>query len=225
MSALSHAALADLAGQSYRGPWSGRVALDCEYDLLPRGDELVVVMPGTNPADPLDWLRDFSAAPVWIEGVGPVHGGFGTAGEALFKAVSPKLDEDSLRPLVTIVGHSLGGAEAQMLGALVAARRPGRNFRVVTFGAPRVGFLNPWFSRLLLRGTETVEYARAGDIVPDVPSLPPFNHPTRPRVIGAPVPGTPNALDDFFDLAKIGRAIPDNHSIRRYAADLAAEGL
>ena len=220
---LSHAALADLAGRSYRGPWSGRVALDCEYDLLPRGDELVVVMPGTHPTDPLDWLRDISAAPRWIAGVGPVHGGFGRGGEALYERVSKATAGDP-RPL-TIVGHSLGGALAQMLGALFAARQPGRKFRVVTFGAPRVGFLNPWLGHLLRRAFALREYARAGDIVPDLPMRPPFNHPSRPRPIGAAVEGTPEALAQFFDIAKIGKAIPANHSIQRYAADLAAAGL
>jgi hypothetical protein len=220
---LSHAALADLAGRSYRGPWSGRVALDCKYDLLPRDDELVVVMPGTNPDDPLDWLRDISAALHWVPGVGPAHGGFGRGGEAVYTRVSTATAGDP-RPL-TIVGHSLGGALAQMLGALIAARQPGRAFRVVTFGAPRLGFLNPWLGRLLRRGFELSEYARAGDIVPDLPMRPPFNHPAWPCRIGEPVAGTPDALIQFFDIAKIGKAIPANHSIQRYAADLAALGL
>ncbi len=220
---LSHAALAEIAGRSYRGPWSGRAALDCKYDLLPRTDELVIVMPGTNPADPLDWLRDLSAAPYWVGGVGLVHEGFGRGGEALFANIIGAVAGDPR--LLTIAGHSLGGALAQMLGALFAARQPAREFRVVTFGAPRVGFLNPWFSHLVRRGSEAIEYRRAGDIVPDAPTRPPFNHPTWPRRIGAPVPGTPDALFDFFDIAKIGQAIPGNHSIQRYAADLAARGL
>jgi hypothetical protein len=219
---LSHAALADLAGRSYRGPWSGRAAFDCGYDLLPRDGELAVVMPGTNPLDPLDWLRDISAAPCWVADVGPVHGGFGRGGEALYAKIAPTIGGDPR--LISIVGHSLGGALAQMLGAKIAARQPGRRFRVVTFGAPRVGFLNPWLGRLLRRGFELAEYARAGDIVPELPSAPPFNHPSRPRPIGEAVAGTPDALIQFFDIAKIGKAIPANHSIQRYRDDLAALG-
>ena len=221
---LSHAALADLAGRSYRGPWSGRAAFDCEYDLLPRGvDELVVVMPGTHPADPLDWLRDISAAPHWVPGVGPVHGGFGRGGEALYGKVAPTIAGDPR--LISIVGHSLGGALAQMLGALFAARQPGRKFRVVTLGAPRVGFLNPWLGHLLRQGVEAVEYARAGDIVPELPMGPPFNHPTRRRRIGEAVAGTAKALALFDAVARIGREIPANHSIQRYRDDLAARAL
>jgi hypothetical protein len=221
---LTHTALADLAGRSYRGPWSGRAALDCKYDLLPRGaDELVVVMPGTHPADPLDWLRDLSAAPCWVAGVGPVHSGFGRGGAALYDRVSNATAGDPR--LISLVGHSLGGALAQMLGALIAARQPERLFRVVTFGAPRVGFLNPWLGHLVRSGVEAVEYARAGDIVPDLPSRPPYNHPTRPRPIGEAVYGTAKALALFDEIARIGLTIPANHSIQRYRYDLAALGL
>jgi hypothetical protein len=220
---LSHAALADLAGRSYIGPWSGRVAFDCEYDLLPRGDdELVVVMPGTHPADPLDWLRDLSAAPHWVPGVGPVHGGFGRGGEALYAKIAPTIAGDPR--LISIVGHSLGGALAQILGGIFARRQPGRQFRVVTFGAPRVGFLNPWLGHLLRQGVQLGEYARAGDIVPELPMRPPFNHPSRPRPIGEAVDGTAKALALFETIARIGREIPANHSIQRYRDDLAALG-
>ena len=180
-------------------------------------------MPGTNPLDPLDWLRDISAAPHWVSGVGLVHGGFGRGGEALYAKIAPTIAGD--RRLISIVGHSLGGALAQVLGGLIAARQPGRRFRVVAFGAPRVGFLNPWLGRLLRQGVEAVEYARAGDIVPELPMQPPFNHPTRPRAIGEAVDGTAKALALFDAIARIGREIPANHSIQRYAADLAALGL
>jgi len=213
---LSHAALAELAGRSYIGPWSGRAALDCEYDLLPREGELIVVMPGTNPADPLDWIRDMSVAPCWLEGVGPVHEGFGRGGEALFARIARTVKGDP-RPL-TIIGHSLGGALGQIVAALIAARLPSTAFGLVTFGAPRAGFLNPWFARLVRSGVHAVEYRRRGDIVPDLPSAPPFNHPTSPRNIGTPVALTPG-LDE---VGRLERAICDNHASAAYAADLAA---
>jgi len=75
------------------------------------------------------------------------------------------------------------------------------------------------------RGFERIEYARDGDIVPRVPTRPPFNHPTWPKQIGKAVSGTPSALAEFFDIAKINKAIPANHSIQRYAADLEIAGL
>ena len=202
---LAHSALAVLAGRSYSGPQSGRVALDVRYDLIPRDREIVVVMPGTHPADPLDWIRDLRAFPTWVGPLGPVHSGFGKGAAALW----PRLMKDlPAAALVTYAGHSLGGALAQGLAALHASRLPEVSSRVVTFGAPRVGFLNPWFGRLARSGYEAVEYQRAGDIVPDVPLAPLYRHPTKPRAIGV---STGNFVSD--------------HSIARYAADLAAKNL
>ena len=200
---LSHAELALVAGRSYCGPQSGTVALDVQYDLLPRDGEIVVVMPGTNPLDPLDWICDLRAFPCWLPGIGPVHSGFGRGAAAMW----PKLYayHRNARCLVTYTGHSLGGALAQGLAALHARDLAGVPFRFVTFGAPRVGFLNPVFGRLARSGVEAVEYQREGDIVPDVPLAPLYRHPTKPRAIGVPA-------GDFVN----------NHAIARYAADIAA---
>jgi hypothetical protein len=202
---LSHAGLADLAGACYRGPWSGVVALDVQYDLLPRGDELIVAIPGTDPESVLDWVRDFRTFPKWLCGLGPVHSGFGGGAAALW----PGLDRNMRRTgHIVYAGHSLGGAVAQALAALHARHRPEQPFRLVTFGAPRLAFLNPWPGRLVRRGLEAVAYQRAGDVVPDVPLRPLYMHPTRPVRIGA-----------------ASGSLIENHSIARYAADLRAAGL
>ncbi len=202
---LSHSELAVLAARSYCGPQSGHVALDVRYDLIPREGEVIVVMPGTHPADALDWLRDLRAWPAVVGPIGPVHSGFGKGAAALW----PELERD-LPPygLITYTGHSLGGALAQGLAAIHAQRWRDVRFRVVTFGAPRIGFLNPWFGRLARSGLEAAEYQRTGDIVPDVPLRPLYRHPTRPTAIGA-------SVGDFVK----------NHAIARYAADLAALNL
>jgi len=197
---LSHAELARLAGLSYAGPYSGSAALDVRYDLLPREGELVVVVPGTHPADAIDWIRDCRFLPIWLPGLGPVHAGFGSGAEAIWPKMASVMRTAGL---VTYAGHSLGGAIAQCLAALHAGARPDQPFRVVTFGAPRVGFLNPWFAHRVRRGVEAVGYARNGDVVPDVPMRPPYGHPTWPVRIGV-------ADASFIE----------NHSIARYAADL-----
>ncbi len=215
---LSHHDLAVLAGQSYLGPWSGGVALDCHYDLLPRDDEVIVVMPGTRPTDLLDWMRDFNIAPIWLGGLGFVHAGFGSGGEALYARVSRSVAGDTR--LTTIVGHSLGGAMALIVAALFLARQPGVPVRCVVFGAPRVGFCNPWLGAVLRRGRGTAIWARRGDIVPGVPSLPPYNHPARRRAIGTAV-----AWPSPADIAADADVIAANHSIARYAADLATLGI
>ena len=80
--------------------------------------------------------------------------------------------------------------------------------RVVTFGAPRVAFVSNFrFGRLVRSALEAVEYQRAGDPVPHVPTWPLFWRATRGVAIG-------NALADPIA----------NHSISLYAANLAALG-
>jgi hypothetical protein len=201
---LAHAELARLAGLAYRGPWSGRVALDCEYDLLPRADEVVVVMPGTNPRDALDWLRDLRAWPRWFALVGVCHAGFGSGGMAVADSVLRSVKGETR--LLTVIGHSLGGAMALVVGArLIAA---GFRVRVVTFGAPRVAFcLNLTLGALLRFAVELAEYRRAGDPVPRVPMAPFYRHLTRGDDLGVALP-EPIA----------------NHAIGLYVADLAKKG-
>ncbi len=203
---LLHAELAEIAGRCYRKPWSGQAALDCDYDLLPRGDEeLVVAIPGTHPDDPLDWIRDLRTLPRPFPTVGVCHSGFGSGGTAVAERVLKAVKGD--KRMMTVVGHSLGGAMALIVGArLIAA---GCRVRIVTFGAPRVAFLaNLALPRLARAALELAEYRRTGDPVPHVPMRPIFRHVTRGIAIGVDC-GDP-----------IG-----NHAISRYAADLAAPSL
>ena len=202
---LAHSELAVLAGRSYSGLQSGCVALDVRYDLIARLGEVVVVMPGTHPADPLDWLRDLRAWPSWLSGVGPAHSGFGRGAEAIWPYLNAYHRTLTTEVVVTYTGHSLGGALALVLAAIHAQRLARIPFRVVTFGAPRIAFLNPWLGRLSRSGVEGVEYQRAGDIIPDLPLRPLYHHPTKPLAIGA-------SCGDFVK----------NHSIALYAADIAA---
>jgi hypothetical protein len=209
---LSHAELARLAGAAYRGPWSGRVALDCKYDLLPRDGEVVVVMPGTDPADPLDWLRDLDARPRCFPEIGVCHAGFGAGATMIAGKVAPALAGE--RRLLTVAGHSLGGALALALGALLIAR--GYRVRVVTFGAPRVAFFcNFALCRLAREAGELAEYRRAGDPVPAVPPRPFYKPVTRGIALGVALPDPPGVVGEIA--GKIG-----NHDIRLYASDLAA---
>jgi hypothetical protein len=201
---LAHAELARLAGLAYRGPWSGRVDLDCKYDLLPRDGEVVLAMPGTNPRDALDWIRDLDASPWPFPKVGLCHSGFGAGGTALAERALVALKGETR--LVTVIGHSLGGAMA----VVVAARLIGAGFRVriVTFGAPRVAFcLNLALAALLRLAGDFAEYRRAGDPVPHLPMRPFYRHVTRGIALGVALP------------APIA-----NHAIGLYADDLAKRG-
>lgn len=205
---LSHADLAILAGRSYSGPQSVTVALDVRADYLPRPGELIVVCPGTHPDDPLDWIRDLRALPSWIPSLGLLHSGFGKGGLTLWRDARKKLPATGL---VSYIGHSLGGALAQVLAACHAHERPQQPFRMISFGAPRVASVGNWrFAPLVRRGVQAIEYQRAGDIVPFVPPRIFDKHPTRGDRIGKAAPGI---------------AIAANHAMTRYAADLAALDL
>ncbi len=199
---ISHAALAEIAAAVYRGPWSGRVGGDVKFDLLPRGqDELVVALPGTDPADVMDWLRDATLWPVWARGVGYLHAGFGLGAWQAWRKMAPILGRDRL---LTFTGHSLGGAMAACLAAFCARERPGAPFRIITFGQPRVAFLNPWFGHLLGQAKERAIYARRGDPVPAVPPWL-YLHGGRTTRIGKPCAN-----------------LIANHDIKKYVADLRA---
>lgn len=201
---LAHSDLAAIAARVYAAPWSATVALDVHDALLPRDGEIVVALAGTHPGAALDWLRDVTFWPIWIGGLGFVHAGFGLGAAAEWRRLAPLLSRDKL---ITFTGHSLGGAMAIALAALFAHARPGQAFRVVTFGAPRVGFALPWLRFRLRDAAEHVQYARTGDIVPDVPTRP-YLHGGRLTRIGV-------SAGDFIA----------NHAIGRYAADLAALGV
>jgi len=200
---LSHHDLALLAGRAYSGPQSLRIG-DARADLAPRGSELVVACPGTHPSELADWIRDLDWWPEWFQSLGPCHRGFGSGAIALWARIKPELPAGGC---IVYCGHSLGGALAQGLAALHAAERA-QPFRLVTFGAPRMPTAGNWaMTRLLRDALEAVEYARAGDIVPALPSRLWFRHPTAGLHIGTAIVAIDPAI---------------NHAIERYAADLAA---
>jgi predicted lipase len=115
-----------------------------------------------------DWLDDFNALPVFDNDIGFVHRGFYEGMRAAFAAIEPLL---GTKPIL-VTGHSLGGARARIFAGLaIAARLP--LARVVTFGAPRPGFIN--LRRLIEKtGVPHVSYRNRNDPVPLVPIPIPF---------------------------------------------------
>lgn len=203
---LTHSQLAEIASTVYQSPWTATVQLNVHFNSQELPDETVVALPGTHPREALDWLRDFSFWPVRVRGLGLVHSGFGLGARAAWIQLAPKL---STERLVTFTGHSLGGALALCLAGIHAYERPGIPFRVVTFGAPRVSFLNYKFAALLKSSRECAVYGRIGDLVPQIPFKPWYRH-------GAKTIG----------LGSVPRLNPlEAHSMAHYATDLGLLGV
>lgn len=198
---LAHSELAALAERVYVAPWTDTVDGDVRDLQVSRGGETVVVFPGTHPASALDWLRDIWLAPVHVAGIGRVHSGFGLGARDAFARILPVLAED--RP-ISFTGHSLGGALALACAGLFAYARPGRPYRVITFGAPRLSWFYPALRRRLASAAEAIEYQRHGDIVPNLLPSPLYWRGGRRVRIG-------ESFGDFIE----------DHAMARYVEDVA----
>lgn len=122
----------------------------------------LIVFRGSKDAE--DWMRDAEAVPIWDSRLGFVHGGF-MAG--MYDVLAAVTLATSNRLVVT--GHSLGGARARILAALVAySGSP--VLQCTVFGSPRPGFAN--LSRILQKSkTPLSSYRNREDPVPLVPFM------------------------------------------------------
>ena len=134
--------------------WAGE--LSALYTIA--GDRRVIAIPGTK-REIGEWLRDFDAWPVWDSALGICHRGFRDGAWGLWR-LSPLADADFYGAI--IVGHSLGGALALLLGGILMAERI-TPAAIVTFGAPRCG---SWKLRRLLSSIPVRSYRNGDDPVP-----------------------------------------------------------
>jgi hypothetical protein len=167
---ISDLELVEACAQTYVTPPTMPIPMtgvDCRVSHASDGGAIVAFR-GSETAE--DWVRDFLAWPVDDRAhpqLGLCHAGFLDAALSVVAAV-----RDVTKGLPWYVtGHSLGGAIAQGVGALlICARVPPE--AVVTFGAPRFGmekFAN------VLQSVPVRLYRRGNDVVPTVPwDVPPL---------------------------------------------------
>lgn len=125
--------------------------------------ENVFAFRGTD--EPLDALRDLRILPLWTRELGFCPAGFLKASKRLVnKVTSMCLERDIDHKNIELTGHSLGGAVALIVGALLM-RDEIKPAQIVTFGAPRCGRLK------ILDGVLVTQYRHGKDIVPLVPPL------------------------------------------------------
>jgi predicted lipase len=97
-------------------------------------DRILITIRGSD--DMKDWLHNSMRWTTPFIGC-RVHTGFLRHMMAVEKMLDPQHMKSSVP--VYLVGHSLGGAVATLLGILIAHNNLLRQVRVTTFGAPRVG--------------------------------------------------------------------------------------
>lgn len=144
--------------------------------------------------EPRDWLLDIFAVPALDLArindlrLGLIHTGFMIAAQSVLKQVQTKLVEpDALGRTYALCGHSLGGALALLVGAMMMATNKASPTEIVTFGAPRAGML---MLQMFLHKIPVRQYRFGADFVPLVPTHP-YCHVREPLIqIGKPIVST-----------------------------------
>lgn len=212
---------ADCALAAYRGSKECALTYLDEVDRFENADTstagfvgsagplVVVSFAGTK--DLKDWMTDVDCAleTIFLPGgyAVRVHRGFYRAYESVSRTVQELIQKKfsscrlKVRKLV-FTGHSLGGALAVI--AALACKVQDADYRIITFGAPRVG---DWCLSSLL-GPYTVRVVARGDKVPSIPWI---WTPWRPSVFYSHVG---KSLIRGFYLPGIYRT----HSMLRYHA-------
>lgn len=138
-------------------------------------NHLVIATRGTRPElGAPDLITDANAGFTRImPGIGPVHAGFYDVYDSLLPSLTAAEAMAKSADVVHCVGHSLGGAVANLV-AIHFARR-GAKVRLYTFGAPRVGISPAGYHKKLnaLLGEENIyRVSHNFDPVPMVPMIP-----------------------------------------------------
>lgn len=214
--------------------------LDPDVYLLTSDSYCVVAVQGTRQSY-VQWAAHVLGSAQ--SGDFPVDGAinldFGSAALLVYNRIRAAVLNSAEGRRVVYVGHSLGGAVAQILAAMFVLDGLTQR-RVFTFGAPRVGNTN------FAASFSDVEVIRCEDSGDPIPSLPPVLWGGREKPI--PYPGPPDVVvyrhagtgltldaagelsveDPFMAFGTItailnGDSVTEPHFISTYAARLRAE--
>lgn len=154
----------------------------------------VVCFRGTDEIWP-DVLTDIRFFPWYTKEIGITPSGFVKASKRLVNKVTSELYRRSVnRDKIILAGHSLGGAVALIVGALMLRDETPPD-QIITFGAPRTGALKN------LRNSDVhIECFRQGkDIVPTVPPFMP-RHRENIRIGKADSYIGDHSMDKYIDV-------------------------
>jgi hypothetical protein len=136
-------------------------------------DRMILISFRSTEAKYRDWLTDLDFFPK-SEDMARVHGGFKTALDSVWPALTKIIGDNVLAPdgqpkPVILTGYSLGGALATIAAVRVRKMMPRTGFvTVYTFGSPRVG--NQAFADYAAAlGVAPHRFVYGDDIVPYVP--------------------------------------------------------
>lgn len=182
---------------------------DCRITVIGNDGAGAVIVAFRGSVTAEDWARDFICAPVEDRAhpaLGPCHAGFLDGAESIIEEVAQQVATPAKSYPLIVSGHSLGGALALGVGALLTLmkRVPAA---IITFGAPRFGMQS--FVQAVA-AVPVRQYRRGNDPVPLVP----FD-----------VPPLLQFLDTRDPLITVGVAQKDPfacHSIAGYVADVGA---
>lgn len=186
---ISHRRFAELSLEAYT-KLATVTRSDIHFVVSEIDGEVVVAFRGTVLSDLADVVRDIQIADRTDPAVGHVHSGFWFG--ASYVVLDVALAVHGRRFHLT--GHSLGGALALLVGAMLTARGV-KPASIVTFGAPRVGYFD--FVKAL-DGLDITLYRKGNDVVPSVPfytPLTPYEHPRGLREIGSALEALVNVKD------------------------------
>lgn len=143
---------------------------------------------------PEDWIRDLGALPSYESDIGFVESGFMLGMRGALREW--RREYPSVRPWIT--GHSLGGAHAAIMAAILVSLKGILPQGLVVFGCPRPGFYK--LRRTIQAGHFPIRsYRNVGDPVPDVPvpvwKVMPYRQIAKSIVLQAgPAPGDSSPL-------------------------------